>query len=305
MRVRVRFVSGDVECVAWHYPGSNGGCVIMAGGFAVTKEPGTDVFARRFHEAGFSVLAFDYRHLGESGGEPRQVARIGEQLADWQAAIQYAGTLPEVDPEKLAIWAFSLSGGYIFPIAARNPQLAAAIAQTPNADGPAAARNAGRYQNPLTMLHFAGRAILDALGSLVGRAPLLVPLVAEPGTVALLTTPDAQRTNEALNPGNKYPDWQQFVAARSALRVVFYRAGRHAARVKVPLLVVVADQDQSALAAPSIVAAGRAPRGELVQVPGGHYAPFLEQHEPVVEAELAFLRRHVLNQPAAVEEEKV
>jgi pimeloyl-ACP methyl ester carboxylesterase len=153
------------------------------------------------------------------------------------------------------------------------------------------------------MLHFMGRAILDALGSLVGRPPRLVPLVAKPGTVALLTTPDSQRTNEALNPGNKYPDWLQLVAARSALRVTFYRPGRLASQVKVPLLVVVADQDQSALAAPSIAAAGRAPLGELVRVPGGHYAPFLEQHEPVVEAELAFLRRHVLNHPTSTAEE--
>ena len=31
-RKTVRFVSGDTECVAWHYPGANGACVIMAGG---------------------------------------------------------------------------------------------------------------------------------------------------------------------------------------------------------------------------------------------------------------------------------
>ena len=82
-REKVWFGSGGTRCAAWHYPGSNGGCVIMAGGFAVTKEPGTDLFARRFHAAGFSVLAFDYRHLGESGGQPRQVVRVREQLADW------------------------------------------------------------------------------------------------------------------------------------------------------------------------------------------------------------------------------
>ena len=92
-RIRVRFVSGHVECVAWHYPGSNGGCVLMAGGFAVTKEPGTDVFASRFHEAGFSVLAFDYRHLGESGGEPRQVARGGRLYAP-HISIVVAHRLP-------------------------------------------------------------------------------------------------------------------------------------------------------------------------------------------------------------------
>lgn len=65
-RTKVHFVSDGVRCAAWHYPGTNGACVIMAGGLAVTKEPGTDRFARRFNQAGYTVLAFDYR-----GGEER------------------------------------------------------------------------------------------------------------------------------------------------------------------------------------------------------------------------------------------
>jgi uncharacterized protein len=104
-RKKIRFISGDTECAAWHYPGANGACVIMAGGGAVTKEPGTDLFAKRFREAGFAVLAFDYRRLGESGGQPRQVIRIREQLTDWQAAIAFAAGLPGVDPARPAIWA--------------------------------------------------------------------------------------------------------------------------------------------------------------------------------------------------------
>ena len=36
------------------------------------------------------MLAFDYRRLGESGGQPRQIVRMGEQHADWHAAIQFA-----------------------------------------------------------------------------------------------------------------------------------------------------------------------------------------------------------------------
>jgi hypothetical protein len=56
-REKVRFAVGGTECVAWHYPGTNGACVIMAGGFAVTKEPGTDLFAKRFWDS------FLRRHL--------------------------------------------------------------------------------------------------------------------------------------------------------------------------------------------------------------------------------------------------
>jgi fermentation-respiration switch protein FrsA (DUF1100 family) len=298
-REKVRFDSGDTECAAWHYPGTNGACVVMAGGFAVTKEPGTDLFAKRFHDAGFAVLAFDYRRLGDSGGQPRQVLPIRDQLADWQAAIAFAPTLPGVDPTRLAVWAFSASGGHVFRVAAGNPQLAAAIAQTPNADGLAGLRNAARYQKPLALLRLTGRGVLDALGGFVGRRPRLVPLVGEPGTVAVLTTPDALDGDRALNPDNRYPDWQQAVAARSALRLGFYRPGRDASRVRCPLLVVVCDQDRTALAEPAIRAAQHAPRGELVRLPGGHYEPFLGGHEQAVEAELSFLRGHLLDHARA------
>ena len=145
------------------------------------------------------------------------------------------------------------------------------------------------------MLRFTGRGLLDAVGSLAGRAPRLVPLAGEPGTVALLTTPDSADAGAALNPGGRYPDWQQAVAARSALRLAFWRPGRWASRVRRPLQVVVCDQDQSALAAPAVRAARRAPGAELVRLPGGHYAPFLDAHEQAVAAELSFLRRHLLH----------
>lgn len=80
---------------------------------------------------------------------------------------------------------------------------------------------------------------------------------------------------------------------------MFYRPGRDAARIRCPLLILVCDQDQSVLAAPAVRAAGRAPQGELAWVPGGHYEPFLGGHERTVEAELSFLRRHLLGESPA------
>jgi pimeloyl-ACP methyl ester carboxylesterase len=294
-RTKVRFESGAVDCEAWHYPGTNGGCVIMAGGFGVTKEPGTDRFAQRFAAAGFTVLAFDHRRLGGSGGRPRQVVRIRDEIADWRSAIDFATTLPGVDPNRVALWGFSLSGGHVLRVAATDPRVAAAIAQTPNADCQAIVRNAARYQTPLAMMRLTGRAVLDALGGLIGRPPRLVPLNGEPGSVAFLTTPDALDTDRALNPDGRYPDWQQTAAARFALSLGFYRPGRDASRIRCPLLVLVCDEDNSALAAPALAAADRAARAEIVRLPGGHYQPFLTGHEQAVAAELSFLVRHLVD----------
>ncbi|WP_329002197.1 alpha/beta hydrolase [Kribbella sp. NBC_00709] len=302
MREKVSFSSGGVACAAWHYPGTNGGCVVMTGGFGVTKEPGTDRFAERFNAAGFSVLAFDHRCFGESGGEPRQVARIADQLDDWRAAIAYAAALPDV--ERVAIWAFSLPGGYILQLASEELGISAAIAQSPNVDGPTVTRNASRSQTPSAALRLIGRSILDNIGALFGRSPRLVALSGPPGTVALLNTPDALQTNEALDPDGRYADWQQAIAARSVFPAAFYRPTKYAPQVRCPLLYVVCKDDQSALAAPAIAAAERTPASELLQVPGGHYAPFLAAHEQAVEAELDFLTRHLSGKKQSPSAEK-
>jgi pimeloyl-ACP methyl ester carboxylesterase len=294
VRERIDFDSEGVRCAALHYPGTNGGCVVMAGALAVAKEPGTDRFAAAFNAAGFSVLAFDFRHLGESGGEPRQVVRTDRQLADWDAAVATARELPEVDPRRVAIWGFSLAGGEVLDVAVRNPAVAAAIAQSPGVDGVASSRSAMRHTTKGASLRLAVRIVRDLGRAATGREPLMVPLSGEPGTVAVLSTPDAIGGGEVLAPGGRYPSWRQELAARSIPRLTRYRPARRAAAVRCPLLMVVCDEDQSALPEPAIKAADEAPMGRLVRVPGGHYAPFLEEHDAVVESEVAFLRDHLV-----------
>jgi fermentation-respiration switch protein FrsA (DUF1100 family) len=295
-RTEVRFPSGDTYCAAWHYPGTNGACVVMAGGTGVTKEPGTDRFAAAFQAAGFSVLAIDFRRIGASGGTPRQVVRVNDQVADYGTAIRFARTLPEVDPARIALWGFSLAGGHVFRAAAADPQLAAAIAQTPLADGPAIGPNAMRHMTLGAALRLNLCGLLDVVGRRVGRAPRLIPLAGPRGRVASLTTPDGAKGALALDPDGRYPDWEQTVAAGSALRMAFYRPGRAAANVACPLLVVVCEDDTSVLVQPPAGAARRAPQGELVRLPGDHYAPFMESYDATVAAELAFLRRHLVDE---------
>jgi fermentation-respiration switch protein FrsA (DUF1100 family) len=299
----VRFPSGDSMIAALHYPGANRACIVMAGGTGVTKEPASDPFAPHFQSAGFSVLAFDFRRLGESGGSPRQVVRVDDQVDDYRAAIAFAATLPEVDPTRIAIWGFSLAGGHVLHVAARQPGLAAAIAQAPLADGPAIAPNAMRAMTAGAALRLHLRAAGDLLGRrFLRRPPVLIPLAGPRGTVASITTRDGARGGQALDPDGRYPDWQQTVAAASALRLAFYRPGRTASRIACPLPVVVFDDDQTVLTSPAVKAAERAPLGELVRLDGDHYAAFERAHEATLDAEIDFLRCHVLepaNAPAA------
>jgi uncharacterized protein len=291
-REKVRFPSGGEECAAWHYPGGNGACVVMAGGFAVPKEPATDAFAKRFNEAGFAVLAFDYRGLGESDGLPRLVQPVGDLIEDWEAAIDFAGTLPDVEATKVAAWGFSASGGHVLSLAARRPDLGAAIAQTPLVDAPASAPKLARYSTPLAQLRLLGRGVLDTIGGALGRPPLLVSLVGERGTVAMLSAPDALEGDLALD-GPRYPQWEQKVAARSALRLGSYRPGRRAAKIRCPVLFMVCDEDRSAPTDLTLKTAARVAGAEIARLPGGHYAPFMEAHESAVDAQVSFLRAHL------------
>jgi uncharacterized protein len=292
-RRKVRFPSGgDGTRAGWHYPGRNGACLVMAGGLAVTKEPATDRLAPRFQAAGFSVLAIDFRGLGESDGTPRLVLHARDQQADFHAAIAFARTLPEVDPGRVVLWGFSSSGGHVFPVAAGEPRLAAAIAQAPLADGPATMPNALRSMTPLAALRLNARAVRDVVGRRLGRDPVLVPLSGPRGSVASLTTPDGQKGPQALDPDGVHSGWRQEVAAGSALAMGFYRPGRAAPRVSCPLLVLVYEDDRSALPGPATRAGERAPAGEVVRLPGDHYTPMTDGLEQAVELQLDFLERH-------------
>jgi pimeloyl-ACP methyl ester carboxylesterase len=270
----------------------------MAPGYAVTKEAGCDRYAAALQQAGYSVLAFDYRRFGESDGEPRLVARVSEQLADWDSAIAYAAALPDVDPNRIAIWGYSVSGAHVFPVAAGHPELAAAVAISAPVDGSAASRAALRYQSSGAALRLGVRAAIDAFGGAFGAEPRLVPLVGERGAVAMLTAPDALEGPRALH-AERYPEWQQQIAARSALRVGFYRASRFAKRVGCPLLVISYKDDQLAPVKAAEKAAGKAPQAEFVSPPGGHFEFLLDGYEDALTLQREFLARHLGDDPAA------
>lgn len=291
--MEMRFRSGADDCAGVLIPPEartgTAPCVVLGHGFGALKEGGPIRVGERFAAAGYAALAFDYRHFGESGGEPRQLLDFGRQQADWRAAVECARSLKEVDPDRIVLWGSSLGGGHAIHTAAQDARLAAAIAQVPFVDGLACLRAAG----PAATLRLVRAGIGDKLAALAGRPPRLAPIVGPPGTLAAMSSSDAEPGYRAM-----YDEgfaWRNEVAARVFLRVGSYRPGREAGRVRCPLLVQVASEDVVTPARQAADAARRAPRGELVTYPGiGHFDIYRgERFELAVADQLEFLARHV------------
>jgi len=293
-RDEVTFTSSGQQCAAWLYRPEGEGpfpSVILAHGFAGTREIRLDAYARRFTEAGLLCLVFDYRHFGDSEGEPRQLLDIKRQLADWRAAIGHIRSLPYADAKRTALWGTSFGGGHVLTLAAEDPNIATVVSQVPFVDGLAASRSASGGQ----FLRLSLAALRDEARRLTGRKPFLVPVVGLPGTVAAMTTPDAETGYRNLVPEGV--DWRNEVAARIFLRVAAYRPVKAAGRIRCPVLFCIAEKDRIVPATATRAAAGKVPLGEIRSYPLEHFEIYYgEGFEKAVADQLAFLRRNLLKQ---------
>jgi pimeloyl-ACP methyl ester carboxylesterase len=281
----------------WHYRGA-GDCfasergraaVVMGHGLGATKDSALPEFAAALSAAGLDVVLFDYRNFGESDGSRRQVAAPSAQLADYRAAIATTRGLPGVDAGRIIVWGVSFSGGHVFALAATDPRIAGVIALTPGPDGIASMINMVRRNGTRHALRAALVGMQDQVGALLGRSPLLVPIVGLPGSLAALNSEGALEKHVQM----AGPGWRNELGARIFLRVGSYRPIRHAKNVEVPVLVQVADFDHSAPPSAAMRAAVRS-GAEVRHYPCDHFDVYPGQQwfDAAVAHQIAFLRRH-------------
>jgi uncharacterized protein len=259
------FLSAETICRAWHYrpvalAQKPNPCIVMAHGLGGTRDARLEPYAEFFARAGYDVLLFDYRHFGASDGQPRQLLSISRQLADWAAAIKHARSMPYIDPTKVALWGSSFSGGHVIVAAARDGKIAAVSAQGPMMDGMAAVRNVIDYAGLGTVLRLTGLGILDLVMQFLGRKPVYIPLVAEPGEIAAMSTPDAYQGYLDLAP----PGFRNEMTARLSLELGFYRPIAYASRLPCAALIQVCSDDSVAPPEAAIETARRG--GENIQL---------------------------------------
>jgi pimeloyl-ACP methyl ester carboxylesterase len=257
----------------------------MAHGFSGTQQGSLARTAHDFADAGFAVFTFDYRSFGESEGTPRQVIDIAAQIEDWAAAVAFVRDLEGVDRDRVALWGSSLSGAHVVHVAAQDPCIAAVVAQVPFNGFPSKVEGRSAKET-LGLLWIAFR---DRARALLKRPPLYVPVVGRPGESAVITTDRADSIIAALQGSH----WENRVAPRIILDMMFRdRPGSVAHRLKIPLLVCVAERDAHTPPELARLIAEHAQRGEPLSYPYSHFDFYEEpMRGTVVADQIHFLKR--------------
>lgn len=267
-RQDLRFDAGESYCSAWLFRPvgvERPPVVVLGHGIGAIREMRLDAFAERFAAAGIAALAFTYRYLGDSGGQPRQLMSVSRQLQDWDAALDYVKTRDDLDGSRLAVWGSSFGGGHAITVASRHPELRAAVAQCPFTDGLASATALG-FKGTLKVIPVVAR---DLLAKLFGGPPVMVPIAAPPGQPALMSAEDALPGYLALMPEGT--TFTNHLAARVIPEILVYRPGLAARRIGCPILFCVSDSDTVTPPGRTLALARRAPRGEIQRYDAGHF----------------------------------
>lgn len=136
----VEFKSGGVSCVADLYRpkglrrNMRRPAIVMGHGFSLVRST-LAAQAGALAEAGFVVLAIDYRTFGESGGRPRGQLFPLNQAEDFRNAISYLQTRGDVEPGRIGIWGASFAGALVSYVAAIDERVKATCAVVPVTDG--------------------------------------------------------------------------------------------------------------------------------------------------------------------------
>jgi uncharacterized protein len=288
-RQDISFGSAGQRCAAWLFLPDRGPApiIVMAHGLGGVRSMRLDAYAKRFAAAGYACLVFDYRHFGDSQGQPRQLLDIQKQLEDWAAAIAFARTLDTVDGSRVVLWGTSFAGGHVLVAAARDQRVAAVISQCPFTDGLVSLL----AMKPLVSVAVTARAFADKVGALLGREPLMVPTAGRPGSMALMSVPDWQGYLDLVPDGAPF---RNEVAARVALDIVRHFPGKYSKRIPCPVLFAVCENDTVAPSGVTLRHARTAPRGEVRLYSEGHFEIYVgDGFEKVIADQLSFLRTHV------------
>jgi dienelactone hydrolase len=263
--------------------------IVMAHGLGLQKDCHLPVIARRFVDAGFAVYMFDYRSFGESGGTPRNWISHRRHLTDIAAAIAHVKTLPVVDGSRMGLWGTSYGGGHVLTTAARVAGISAVAAQVPFVSGVATTMSFPLSYQLQGFLH----GIIDAFSWMFRLPPHRVPIVADPGTFALMNTAESRPGYMALVP--KKTTWVNLAPARLCMTLPSYMPTLYAGKIPCPAQVIYAENDSLIPARAVERMIKKIKNVESISLPVGHFDLYRGKlFEKTIKAQTAFFTKHLM-----------
>lgn len=128
--------------------GAKSPAIIVGHPMGAVKEQSSNLYAQKLAEQGFVTLAIDLPFWGESGGEPRNAVLPDVYAEAFSAAVDFLGTRPSIDKERIGVLGICGSGSFAISAAKIDPRMKA-IATVSMYDMGDAVRNG--LQNSFTL----------------------------------------------------------------------------------------------------------------------------------------------------------
>ena len=266
-------------------------CVILNNGFGGTKDMVLEQYALAFVKAGNAAIAYDYRYFGESGGEPRQLFNGVRHQEDLKAAINYARSHVNINPDKIILWCTSAAGGYGINVASEDHRIAGIIAQCPSLDHKKDDKLIFQREGIGFFLKLLVHAQRDKGRSRFGLSPHMVPIVGKSGTFAFMTAPGAYEGYTSLASDSDL--FINGISARSLLMLQGRNPIETAQDVQCPVLLLVCEKDNTVSPETYIrVAENLGGKATVIKYPIGHFDIYDgEYFEKAITEQVIFINR--------------
>lgn len=246
--------------------------VIMAHGFTTTiKGMTADKYAERFRDAGFAVVLYDHINLGISDGEPRQEINFWEQARGYIDAIDFVFSQPEINADKIAVWGASMSSREAFFVGTVDDRVKAVIMMIPalGEDIPKEDHDGSQYKfAKATLLH-------DNIKSLPHTKTERMTIVSADQINAPSVLSELTAYRWFIEYGGRFgTNWQNVVSYARVEVPKDFNLGQLAPKLKAPILMVVATNDEVNGANPEVtkhVYNNINQPKEWVDIDGGHF----------------------------------
>lgn len=132
------FVPKNLDRTAKH------AAIIVGHPMGAVKEQSANLYATKMAERGFVTLSLDLSFWGESEGQPRNAVAPDIYAEDFSAAVDFLGTQPLVDRDRIGVLGICGSGSFVISAARIDPRMRA-VATVSMYDMGAANRNGLRH----------------------------------------------------------------------------------------------------------------------------------------------------------------